>query len=68
MASDIGTERSNVELKVGDMVRTAAGLKGTIVVLTKDGNSAYVQAISDEKCPRTYTYCLNELTKIDQSE
>jgi preprotein translocase subunit YajC len=56
-----------VELKVGDMVRTAAGLKGTIVVLTKDGNSAYVQPISNEKRPRAYTYRLNELTKIESA-
>ena len=56
-----------VELKVGDMVRTATGLKGTIVVLDKDGNSAYVRPISKEKRPRAYTYRLNELTKIESA-
>jgi hypothetical protein len=68
MASHIGTERSDVELKVGDMVQTTGGLKGTIVVLTKDGSSAYVLAISNENCSRTYTYWLDELTKIEESE
>jgi preprotein translocase subunit YajC len=62
------TKGTQVALKVGDRVRTAAGLVGEIVVLTKDGISAYVRPVSKEKRARANVYRLDELTKIDKAE
>ena len=55
-------------LKVGDRARTADGLEGEIVLLTKDGISAYVRPDSQQKGVQAYVYRLSELTRIDKAE
>jgi preprotein translocase subunit YajC len=57
-----------VFLKVGDSVRTAEGLKGKIVVLTKDGISAYVLIIGEANGARAVLYRLDALTKIGEAD
>jgi hypothetical protein len=53
-------------LKVGDVVRTADGLKGQIMLLTKDGISAYVQIKQDGPGARASLYRLDQLTKVGE--
>ena len=54
--------------KAGDIVRTKWGLLGRIVLLTKDGTSAYVLLIDDEKDAQATLYRLDILTKIDEAD
>jgi hypothetical protein len=54
--------------KAGDIVRTKWGLLGRIVLLTKDGTSAYVLLIDDEKDTQATLYRLDILTKIDEAD
>jgi hypothetical protein len=54
--------------KVGDIVRTKWGLLGRIVLLTKDGISAYVLIINNEKDSHADRYQLDMLTKIDEAD
>jgi hypothetical protein len=54
--------------KVGDIVRTKWGLLGRIVLLTKDGISAYVLIINNEKDTHADRYQLDMLTKIDEAD
>ena len=51
-------------LKVGDSVRTEAGLKGKITILNKDGTTAYVQLDEDSVGTHVALYRLDSLTKI----
>jgi preprotein translocase subunit YajC len=55
-------------LKVGDRVQTAEGLEGEVVLLAKDGISAYVRPDSQQKGVQAYMYRLSELTRIDKAE
>lgn len=55
-------------LKVGDSVRTEEGLRGKIVVLTKDGISAYVRIIGEGNGARAVLYRLDTLAKIGEAD
>jgi hypothetical protein len=57
-----------VPLKVGDSVRTADGQKGKIVLLTKDGVSAYVQIIGDAPGAHASLRRLDTLTKVGEAD
>jgi preprotein translocase subunit YajC len=53
-----------VILKVGDYVRTEAGLKGRITILNNDGITAYVQLDENGVGVHIALYRLDTLTKI----
>jgi preprotein translocase subunit YajC len=54
--------------QVGDSVRTAEGLNGKIVVITKDGRSAYVRIIGDETGARATLRPLDTLKKLGDTQ
>jgi hypothetical protein len=55
-------------LKVGDNVLTADGLKGEIVLLAKDGVSAYVRIFDGAPGKHASLYRLDKLTKVGEAD
>jgi hypothetical protein len=56
---------ATVPLKIGDSVRIKSGDDGKIVVMAKDGVSAYVMLTNDGKGAHASLYRLDSLTKIE---
>jgi hypothetical protein len=55
-------------LKAGDQVRTAEGLKGELVLLTKDGISAYVRINDGLPGAHAKLYRLDTLSKVGEAD
>jgi hypothetical protein len=62
---DFSTRGVTVPLKIGDCVRIKSGEEGKIVVMAKDGVSAYVMLANEAKGAHASLYRLDSLTKID---
>jgi hypothetical protein len=62
---DFSTVGATVPLKIGDSVRIKSGDEGKIVVMAKDGVSAYVRLTNDAKGAHASLFRLDSLTKID---